>query len=56
MARAGSDRIRFTPYQKLVILDIPDALLDDLIAGLDALGLQSRPSALAPELDGVQRD
>lgn len=43
MARAGSDRIRFTPYQKLVILDIPDALLDDLIAGLDALGLQSRP-------------
>lgn len=44
MARAGSDRIGFTPYQKLVILDIPDALLDDLIAGLDALGLQSRPS------------
>lgn len=44
MARAGSDRIRFTPYQKLVILDIPDALLDDLIAGLDALGLQSGPS------------
>lgn len=44
MARAGSDRIRFTPYQKLVILDIPDALLDDLIAALDALGLQSRPS------------
>ncbi|CMT65205.1 sulfite reductase SirA [Mycobacterium tuberculosis] len=44
MARAGSDRIRFTPYQKLVILDIPDALLDDLIAGLDALGLQSRPA------------
>lgn len=44
MARAGSDRIRFTPYQKLVILDIPDALLDDLIAVLDALGLQSRPS------------
>lgn len=44
MARAGSDRIRFTPYQKLVILDIPDALLDDLIAGLDALGLQSCPS------------
>ncbi|KAO04316.1 ferredoxin-dependent sulfite reductase SirA [Mycobacterium tuberculosis variant bovis B2 7505] len=38
MARAGSDRIRFTPYQKLVILDIPDALLDDLIAGLDAPG------------------
>jgi sulfite reductase (ferredoxin) len=42
--RAGSDRIRFTPYQKLVILDIPDDQLDDLIAGLDALGLQSQPS------------
>jgi sulfite reductase (ferredoxin) len=42
--RAGSNRIRFTPYQKLVILDVPDALLDDLIAGVEALGLQSRPS------------
>jgi sulfite reductase (ferredoxin) len=42
--RAGSDRIRFTPYQKLVILDIPDDQLDDLIAGLDRLGLQSQPS------------
>jgi len=43
-AAAGSDRIRFTPYQKLVILDIPDDKLDDLIAGVEALGLQSRPS------------
>ncbi|MGN6339281.1 nitrite/sulfite reductase [Mycobacterium sp.] len=42
--RAGSDRIRLTPYQKLVILDVPDDKLDELIAGLDALGLQSRPS------------
>ena len=42
--RAGSDRIRFTPYQKLVILDIADDKLDDLTAGLDGLGLQSRPS------------
>jgi sulfite reductase (ferredoxin) len=42
--RAGSDRIRFTPYQKLVILDVPDDKLDDLIAGVEALGLQSRPS------------
>ncbi|KZS57029.1 sulfite reductase [Mycobacterium kansasii] len=42
--RAGSDRIRFTPYQKLVILDIPDALLDITVAGLEALGLQSSPS------------
>jgi sulfite reductase (ferredoxin) len=43
-AQAGSDRIRFTPYQKLVILDVPDDKLDDLIAGVEALGLQSRPS------------
>jgi sulfite reductase (ferredoxin) len=43
--QAGSDRIRFTPYQKLVILDIADDKLDEFIAGLDALGLQSRPSS-----------
>lgn len=42
--QAGSDRIRLTPYQKLVILDVPDDKLDELVAGLDALGLQSRPS------------
>jgi sulfite reductase (ferredoxin) len=42
--QAGSDRIRFTPYQKLVILDIADDKLDELVAGLDALGLPSRPS------------
>ncbi|OMC28259.1 sulfite reductase [Mycobacterium colombiense] len=42
--RAGSDRIRLTPYQKLVILDVPDDKLDELIDGLEALGLQSRPS------------
>ncbi|MCV7380610.1 sulfite reductase [Mycobacterium alsense] len=42
--RAGSNRIRFTPYQKLIILDVPDDQLDELIAGVEALGLQSRPS------------
>jgi sulfite reductase (ferredoxin) len=42
--RAGSQRIRFTPYQKLVILDVPDDELDQLTAGLDALGLPSQPS------------
>ena len=25
---AGSDRVRFTPYQKLVILDVPDDKLE----------------------------
>ena len=42
--KVGSDRIRFTPYQKLIILDVPDDKLDELIAGLDALGLPSTPS------------
>jgi sulfite reductase (ferredoxin) len=44
MERAGSDRARFTAYQKLIILDVPDDKLDEMIAGLDALGLPSRPS------------
>ena len=43
-AAVGSDRIRFTPYQKLIVLDVPDDRLDELIAGLDALGLPSAPS------------
>ncbi len=42
--RAGSDRIRFTPYQKLVILDVADDKLDEFVSGLEALGLQTRPS------------
>ncbi len=40
----GSDRIRFTPYQKLIVLDVPDDKLDQLRDGLDALGLPSQPS------------
>ncbi len=40
----GSDRVRFTPYQKLVILDVPTEKLGKLTEGLDALGLPSRPS------------
>jgi sulfite reductase (ferredoxin) len=44
MERAGSDRARFTAYQKLIILDVPDDKLDEMVAGLDALGLPSRPS------------
>ncbi|KQU30451.1 nitrite/sulfite reductase [Rhodococcus sp. BP-149] len=43
-ARAGSDRIRFTPYQKLIVLDISDEKLEDFIAEMDALGLPARPS------------
>lgn len=41
---AGSDRIRLTPYQKLIVLDVPDDKLAELRVGLDALGLSSTPS------------
>ncbi|MGB3186297.1 MAG: nitrite/sulfite reductase [Ornithinimicrobium sp.] len=46
MEAAGSDRLRFTPHQKLVVLDIPAADVDAVTAGLDDLGLRTRPSAL----------
>ncbi len=42
--QAGSEKVSFTPYQKLIILDVADDKLDDLVAGLDALGLPSQPS------------
>lgn len=42
--RAGSDRIRFTPYQKLVLLDVPDDKVEETVAGLEGLGLQVQPS------------
>ena len=42
--QAGSDRIRFTPHQKLIVLDVPDDKLDELTSGLNALGLSSTPS------------
>jgi sulfite reductase (ferredoxin) len=41
---AGSNRVSFTPYQKLMILDVPDGEVATLTAELDALGLPSRPS------------
>ncbi|TQK28030.1 nitrite/sulfite reductase [Arthrobacter sp. SLBN-53] len=41
---AGSDRVRFTPYQKLIILNVADKKLAALRDGLDALGLPSSPS------------
>ena len=42
--KAGSDRVRFTPYQKLIVLDVPDDKLDGVVSALEALGLPSRPS------------
>ncbi|MBS9534529.1 nitrite/sulfite reductase [Mycobacterium sp. M1] len=45
MERVGSDRARLTPYQKLIILDVPDDQVEQLITDLDELGLSARPSA-----------
>ncbi len=44
MEAAGADRARLTAYQKLIILDVPDEKVDELVDGLDALGLSARPS------------
>ncbi|MBM7772546.1 sulfite reductase (ferredoxin) [Actinokineospora baliensis] len=42
--RAGSNRVRFTPLQKLVVLDVPEAEVAALQADLAKLGLQTTPS------------
>ncbi len=42
--RAGSGRVRLTPQQKIVVLDVADEQVEPLIGELDALGLQARPS------------
>ncbi len=40
---AGSDRIRLTPLQKILILDIPEDKVNDVVNGLRALELESSP-------------
>ncbi|HPX36390.1 MAG TPA: nitrite/sulfite reductase [Mycobacterium sp.] len=42
--QVGSDRVRFTPHQKLLVLDVPDDKVEWLSGELAALGLQSTPS------------
>ncbi|AVM01172.1 sulfite reductase [Gordonia iterans] len=42
--KVGSDRVRFTPYQKLIVLDVPDDHVEALIAELAKHGLSGRPS------------
>ncbi|MGL5865398.1 MAG: nitrite/sulfite reductase [Dermatophilaceae bacterium] len=44
MAAAGSDRLRLTPHQKLVVLDVPPDAVPSLVAGLETLGLATAPS------------
>lgn len=41
----GSGRVRLTPYQKLLVLDVAEDKVESLIAALDAIGLQARPSS-----------
>jgi sulfite reductase (ferredoxin) len=40
----GSRRVRLTPQQKIVVLDVPDRRVRTLQAALNELGLQSEPS------------
>jgi sulfite reductase (ferredoxin) len=42
--RAGSTRIRFTPEQKVVVLDVEAPRVADLLDELDAIGLSARAS------------
>jgi sulfite reductase (ferredoxin) len=42
--RAGSGRVRLTPQQKVVVLDVPDDAVDTLKAELNTIGLQADPS------------
>ncbi|NHA69615.1 nitrite/sulfite reductase [Phycicoccus flavus] len=44
LAAAGSDRLRLTPHQKLVVLDVPEDRVEDLVTGLEGLGLSVSPS------------
>ena len=41
---AGSGRVRFTPQQKLLVLDVAPGRTDDLLAAVEPLGLTANPS------------
>jgi sulfite reductase (ferredoxin) len=40
----GSHRVRTTPHQKLIMLDVAAERVDSLVAAADALGLRARPT------------
>ena len=40
----GSTRVRTTPYQKLVVLDVDKDRVDSLVEAVEDLGLSTRPS------------
>ncbi|MFN8135989.1 MAG: nitrite/sulfite reductase [Propionicimonas sp.] len=41
---AGSARVRFTPHQKLLVLDVDPGRVDALLAAVEPLGLTANPS------------
>ncbi|GGL01543.1 nitrite/sulfite reductase [Mangrovihabitans endophyticus] len=41
----GSGRVRLTPYQKLLVLDVADDRVESLIEQMRAAGLEARPSS-----------
>jgi len=45
VAAHGSDRIRTTAQQKLLVLDVEESQVDSLVSELDALGFKAKPSA-----------
>jgi sulfite reductase (ferredoxin) len=42
--RVGSNRVRLTPQQKIIVLDVPESEVNGLVATLNELGLPSAPS------------
>ncbi|GAB3818607.1 nitrite/sulfite reductase [Tessaracoccus terricola] len=42
--KAGSKRTRFTPHQKVLVLDVRPDAVDELVAEADKLGLSAKPS------------
>ncbi|HEX6500881.1 MAG TPA: nitrite/sulfite reductase [Micromonosporaceae bacterium] len=45
MEKYGSGRVRTTPYQRLIVLDVDEPDVEPLIEDLAAIGLQARPSS-----------
>ncbi|MEV4626054.1 nitrite/sulfite reductase [Micromonospora sp. NPDC049523] len=43
-AEHGSDRVRLTPYQKLLVLDVAEERTESLVTALRGIGLEARPS------------
>ncbi|GAB2927696.1 nitrite/sulfite reductase [Micromonospora polyrhachis] len=44
VAAHGSGRVRLTPYQKLLVLDVPADRTESLVTALGGIGLAARPS------------